>query len=167
MRDRKECVANGIDTREELIEDDYEMLSDYANYYGITIREFLEGMKWIVKGDKNRYKVTNLNPATVYVIYCYGVEIDGDKYEATTEVCYEVVTTTAPALQDVNFEIATNVNGNVVAVEFTPDNYDGLYYSYIVPATDNYYLPEGAEFNADYLAHYRNTALATFNELIY
>ena len=164
--EKKHFVANGIDTREELIEDDYEMLSDYANYYGITIREFLEGMKWIVKGDKNRYKVTNLNPATEYVIYCYGVEIDGDKYEATTEVCYEVVTTTAPALQDINFEIATNVNGNVVAVEFTPDNYDGLYYSYIVPDTDNYYLPEGAEFNADYLAHYRNTALATFNELI-
>ncbi len=164
--DKKHFVANGIDTREELIEDDLNMLRDYANYYGITIREFLEGMKWLVKGDKEGYKVTNLYPATEYVVYCYGVEFTEDGYESTTEVYYEVITTTAPELQDVKFDIEANVNGNSVAVSITPDGYDGLYYSYVVPETDSYYLPDGAEFNADYLAHYRNTTLNTFNELI-
>ena len=164
--DKKHFVANGIDTREELVADDLAMLRDYANYYGITIREFLEGMKWLVKGDKLGYTVTNLYPATDYVVYCYGVEIDGDNLEATTPICYEIVTTSAPELQDVNFDITTNINGNSVAVTITPENYDGLYYSYIVPESDNYYLPEGMELNEDYISHYRNTTLNTFNELI-
>ena len=164
--EKKHFVANGIDTREELIEDDLAMLRDYADYYGITIREFLEGMKWLAKGDKTGYKVTNLYPATEYVVYCYGVAIDGESYEATTEIFYEVITTTAPELQHIEFDITTTIDGNSVAMTMTPNNYNGLYYSYIVPETDNYYLPEGAEFNADYLAHYRNKTIDTFNELI-
>ena len=164
--EKKHFIANGIDTREELLADDLAMLRQYADYYGITIREFLEGMKWITKGDKEGYKVTNLYPATEYVVYCYGVNVEGENYEATTEVYYEVITTTAPKLQDINFDIRTNIMGNSVAITITPNDYIGLYYSYIVPDTNNYYLPEGAPFNADYLAHYRNTTWATFNELI-
>ena len=164
--EKKHFIANGIDTREELIEDDLAMLRSYAEYYGITIREFLEGMKWLVKGNKEGYKVTNLYPDTEYVVYCYGVDIDSESYVATTEICYEVITTTAPELQRVEFDIATTISGNNVEIVMTPNNYNGLYYSYIVPETDSYYLPEGAEFNADYLAHYRNTTWATFNELI-
>ena len=164
--EKKHFIANGIDTREELLADDLAMLRQYADYYGITIREFLEGMKWLTKGDMEGYKVTNLYPATEYVVYCYGVNIEGDNYEATTEVYYEVITTTAPALQDVEFDIETSVNGNTVAVTITPNDYNGLYYSYIVPDTDSYYLPEGAPFNADYMAYSRNKTWATFNELI-
>ena len=164
--DKKHFVANGIDSREELIDDDLEMLRDYANHYGITIREFLEGMKWLAKGDKMGYMVTNLYPATEYVVYCYGVNVDGNSYEATTEIHYEVITTTSPELQDITFGISTDVNGNSVKVTMTPNDYEGLYYSYIVPETDSYYLPDGAEFNADYLSYYRNKTLDTFNELI-
>ncbi|MBQ2142718.1 MAG: hypothetical protein II204_06150, partial [Alistipes sp.] len=101
-----------------------------------------------------------------YVVYCYGVNVEGENYEATTEVYYEVITTTAPKLQDIDFDIKANIVGNSVAITITPNDYNGLYYSYIVPDTNNYYLPEGAPFNADYLAHYRNTTWATFNELI-
>ena len=164
--EKKHFIANGIDTREELLADDLAMLRQYADYYGITIREFLEGMKWITKGDNEGYKVTNLYPATEYVVYCYGVNVEGENYEATTEVYYEVITTTAPKLQDIDFDIKANIVGNSVAITITPNDYNGLYYSYIVPDTNNYYLPEGAPFNADYLAHYRNTTWATFNELI-
>lgn len=164
--EKKHFIANGIYTREELLADDLAMLRQYADYYGITIREFLEGMKWITKGDKEGYKVTNLYPATEYVVYCYGVNVEGENYEATTEVYYEVITTTAPKLQNIDFDIEANIVGNSVAITITPNDYNGLYYSYIVPDTNNYYLPEGAPFNADYLAHYRNTTWATFNELI-
>lgn len=164
--EKKHFIANGIDTREELISDDLAMLRDYASYYDITIREFLEGMKWIAKGDKEGYKVTNLYPATEYVVYCYGVNVEGDNYKATTEVYHEVISTTSPELQNIEFDIEATINGNSIAVKITPDGYNGLYYSYIVPDTDSYYLPEGAPFNADYIAHYRNKTWSTFNELI-
>ena len=164
--EKKHFLANGIDTREELIEDDLAMLRDYADYYGISVRDFLQGMKWLVKGDKIGYKVTNLYPATEYVVYCYGVNIEGESYEATTEVCYEVITTTAPELQSIEFDIEANVEGNSVDVTIVPNNYKDLYYSYIVPETNAFYLPEGAPFGAEYLAHFRNTTIDTFNELI-
>lgn len=164
--EKKHFLANGIDTREELIEDDLAMLRDYADYYGISVRDFLQGMKWLVKGDKIGYKVTNLYPATEYVVYCYGVNIEGESYEATTEVCYEVITTTAPELQSIEFDIEANVEGNSVDVTIIPNNYDDLYYSYIVPETNAFFLPEGAPFGAEYLAHFRNTTIDTFNELI-
>ena len=163
--EKKHFLANGIDTREELIEDDLAMLRDYADYYGISVRDFLQGMKWLVKGDKIGYKVTNLYPATEYVVYCYGVNIEGESYEATTEVCYEVITTTAPELQSIEFDIEANVEGNSVDVTIVPNKYNGLYYSYIVPETNAFYLPEGAPFGAEYLAHFRNTTIDTFNEL--
>ena len=164
--EKKHFLANGIDTREELIEDDLAMLRDYADYYGISVRDFLQGMKWLVKGDKIGYKVTNLYPATEYVVYCYGVNIEGESYEATTEVCYEVITTTAPELQSIEFDIEANVEGNSVDVTIVPNNYNDLYYSYIIPETNAFYLPEGAPFGAEYLAHFRNTTIDTFNELI-
>ena len=162
----KHFVANGIDTREELIADDLAMLRDYADYYGITLREFLQGMKWLTTGNKIGYAVTNLYPATDYVVYCYGVELTDNGYEATTPINYNVIKTTAPELQDITFNITTEVNGNSAKVNISPSSYEGLYYSYIVPESNNYFLPEGAEFNADYLAHYRNITLDTFNELI-
>ena len=162
----KHFVANGIDTREELIADDLAMLRDYADYYGITLREFLQGMKWLTTGNKIGYAVTNLYPATDYVVYCYGVELTDNGYEASTPINYNVIKTTAPELQDITFNIATEVNGNSAKVNISPSGYEGLYYSYLVPESNNYFLPEGAEFNADYLAHYRNVTLDTFNELI-
>ena len=164
--EKKHFIANGIDTREELVEDDLKMLRSYAEYYGITIREFLEGMKWLTKGDMRGYKVTNLYPNTEYVVYAYGINIDGDNYEVTTPICHKVITTTTPELQDINFDITTEISGNSVKVTMTPEGYEGLYYSYIIPDTHNYYLPDGMELNADYLAYYRNTTLDTFNELI-
>ena len=164
--EKKHFAANNIDTREELIEDDLDMLRSYAEYYGVTIREFLEGMKWLVKGDKVGYEVVNLYPDTEYVVYCYGVEIDGDSYAATTEVCYEVITTETPALIDARFDISSAVDGNIATINIVPDGYDGYYYHYIVPSSDQYYLPEGAEFSDAYLAYYRNKAFSEFNYLI-
>lgn len=172
--EKKHFIANRIDTLEELINDDITMLREYAKGYNITIREFADGMKWLVKGDKMNYIVTNLYPDTEYVVYCYGVniyeeEVDNEIkecYEATTKVHYEVITTTAPGLQDVTFNIKTTVTGNNVDIMMNPSAYDGLYYSYVVADSDDYYLPEGAEFSAEYIAHFRNITLNTFNELI-
>ncbi|MBR6544788.1 MAG: hypothetical protein IKT66_05185 [Alistipes sp.] len=164
--EKKHFAANNIDTREELIEDDLDMLRSYAEYYGVTIREFLEGMKWLVKGDKVGYEVVNLYPDTEYVVYCYGVEIDGDSYTATTEVCYEVITTETPVLIDARFDISSAVDGNIATINIVPEGYDGYYYHYIVPSSDQYYLPEGAEFSDAYLAYYRNKAFSEFNYLI-
>lgn len=163
----KHFQANRIDTAEELLEDDHLYFRELATEYNMTMHEFLTRVGWLVSGDKIGYGAINLYPATDYVVYCYGVEFeDDDHYTATTDVCYALITTTAPEIVDVTFDITTEVEGNVATIEFAPNNYDGLYYHYIVDEDDLFYLHEGMAFNEEYVAHYRNRAFDEFQELI-
>ena len=166
LSEKKHFLMNNIDTRDELLEDDYIYFTELAEQYNMPMRDFLEAVGWLVKGEVKNYGAINLYPDTEYVVYCYGVNFDGEYYEATTPVNYVVIKTSTPELIDVKFDVETKVEGNRVSINVDPNGYNNLYYSYIVPETDSYYLPEGAPFNADYLAHYRNMALDTFNELI-
>ena len=157
--EKKHFTANQIDTREELLEDDYIYFSQLAETYNMPLKEFLQQIGWLIKGDKVGYGAINLYPDTEYVVYCYGVEFDGDFYEATTDICHTVISTTAPELVDVDYNIDVNVSGNTATVSIDPKKYNGYYYSYVIPETDRYYLYEGMEFNGDYLTHYRNSLL--------
>lgn len=162
--EKKHFVRNQIDTREELLEDDYIYFTQLAEEYNMGVREFLSAVGWLVKGDKVGYGAVNLYPGTEYVVYCYGVEFDGDFYEATTEICYTEISTTAPELVEVEYAIDVNVAGNIATIDIDPKSYNGYYYSYIVPETDRYYLHEGMEFNEDYISYYRNGLLDEISE---
>lgn len=163
----KHFQANRINTAEELFEDDHLYFREMATEYNMTMHEFLTRVGWLTTGDKLNYGAINLYPATDYIVYCYGVEFeDDDHYTATTDVCYTLITTTAPEFVDAEFSITPEVNGNVVTIELDPNGYDGLYYHYIIDETDLFYLREGMEFNDEYIAHYRNLAFDEFNERI-
>jgi hypothetical protein len=94
------------------------------------------------------------------------VNFDGEYYEATTLVNYVVSKSTAPELIDVKFDVETKVEGNRVSINVDPNGYNNLYYSYIVPENDRYFVHEGMEFTDDYVAYYRNRAFKEFNPLI-
>lgn len=162
--EKKHFVRNQIDTREELLEDDYIYFSQLAEQYNMGVKEFLSTVGWLVKGDKVGYGAVNLYPGTEYVVYCYGVEFEGDFYEATTKICYTEISTTAPELVEVEYAIDVDVTGNVANIEIEPKNYNGYYYSYIIPETDRYFLHEGMEFNDDYMSYYRNGLLDEIEE---
>lgn len=162
--EKKHFVRNQIDTREELLEDDYIYFTQLAEQYNMGVRDFLSAVGWLVKGDKVGYGAVNLYPGTEYVVYCYGVEFDGDFYEATTEICYTEISTTAPELVEVEYAIEADVTGNIATISIDPKEYNGYYYSYIVPETDRYYLHEGMEFNDDYMSYYRNGLLDEIEE---
>ena len=162
--EKKHFVRNQIDTREELLEDDYIYFTQLAEQYNMGVKEFLSSVGWLVKGDKVGYGAVNLYPGTEYVVYCYGVEFEGDFYEATTKICYTEISTTAPELVEVEYAIDVDVTGNVANIEIEPKNYNGYYYSYIIPETDRYFLHEGMEFNDDYMSYYRNGLLDEIDE---
>ena len=162
--EKKHFVRNQIDTREELLEDDYIYFTQLAEQYNMGVKEFLSTVGWLVKGDKVGYGAVNLYPGTEYVVYCYGVEFEGDFYEATTKICYTEISTTAPELVEVEYAIDVDVTGNVANIEIEPKNYNGYYYSYIIPETDRYFLHEGMEFNDDYMSYYRNSLLDEIEE---
>ena len=164
ISEKKHFLRNQIDTREELLEDDYIYFTEYAEKYEMGLRDFLKKAGWLAKGDKAGYGAVNLYPGTEYVIYCYGVEFNGDFYEATTEICYTEISTTAPELVSVDYDIDVEVSGNVATVTVEPQDYNGYYYTYIIPETDTYYLYENMEFSKDYMAYYRNSLLDYIEE---
>ena len=162
--EKKHFLRNQIDTREELLEDDYIYFTQLAEQYDMGVKEFLSAVGWLVKGDKVGYGAVNLYPGTEYIVYCYGVEFDGDFYEATTEICYTEIATTAPKFVEVDYAIDANITGNIATISIDPQGYNGYYYYYIVPETDRYYLHQGMEFNDDYMTYYRNGLLDEFDE---
>ena len=159
-------TSNNIDTEEEILADDLNYILGLAEQYGVSVRELLEGLKWLVKGDKIGYQVENLYPDTEYVVYCYGVEFRDDTYDVTTDVNYTVITTTAPALINAEFSVESNVEGNSVSLTVTPDGYDGFYYGYIVPERDKYFIAEGEEVTEEHIDHYRNRAFMEFGSYV-
>ena len=159
-------TSNNIDTEEEILADDLNYILGLAEQYGVSVRELLEGLKWLVKGDKIGYQVENLYPDTEYVVYCYGVEFRDDTYDVTTDINYTVITTTAPALINAEFSVESNVEGNSVSLTVTPDGYDGFYYGYIVPESDKYFIAEGEEVTEEHIDHYRNRAFMEFGSYV-
>ncbi|MBO7190282.1 MAG: hypothetical protein J6V55_06825 [Alistipes sp.] len=164
LSEKKHFTANQIDTREELLEDDYIYFTQLAEYYEMGVYEFLKTVGWVATGDKIGYGAINLYPDTEYVIYCYGVQFDGDFYEATTEICYKEISTTSPELVNADFDLNVGVAGNLATISIDPKEYDGYYYSFVVPETDSYYLYDGMEFSDEYMAHYRNMLVDEFDE---
>lgn len=164
LSEKKHFTVNNIDTREELLEDDYIYFTQLAEEYEMGVRDFLSKVGWLVKGDKMGYGAVNLYPDTEYVVYCYGVTFDGDYFDATTSIDYIEIKTTAPKNVSVDFAIETNVAGNVASVSIDPKAYDGYYYSVIVPETDSFYLYDNMEFSKEYMEHYRNTLLKEFDK---
>ena len=164
LSEKKHFLANQIDTREELLEDDYIYFTQLAEYYEMGVYDFLTTVGWVVEGDKIGYGAVNLYPDTEYVVYCYGVEFNGDFYEATTEICYTEISTTSPEMVAADYTIDVDIAGNLATISIDPKGYEGYYYSFVVPETDNYYLYEDMEFGDDYFEYYRNTLLDTFDE---
>lgn len=159
-------TSNNIDTEEEILADDLNYILGLAEQYGVSVRELLEGLKWLVKGDKIGYQVENLCPDTEYVVYCYGVEFRADTYDVTTDVNYTIITTTAPALINAEFSVESKVEGNVVSLTVTPNDYNGFYYGYIVPESDKYFIAEGEELTEEHIDHYRNRAFMEFGSYV-
>ena len=164
--EKKHLTMNNIDTREELLERDRQYIEELARKSELSVEEFLSDIGWLAKGDMVGYGAVDLYPDTEYVVYCYGVSIEGDSFEATTPVNYAVMRTTAPELIDVKFNIEGSAGSNVATININPTDYNGLYYSYIVDESDHYFVHEGMEVTNEHIEHYRNRAYDEFNELI-
>ncbi|MBO5696783.1 MAG: hypothetical protein J6R90_00115 [Alistipes sp.] len=166
LAEKKYFVLNNIDTRDELLEDDYNYISELARVSNKGIYDTLTNLGILTKGDREGYLAINLYPGTEYIVYCYGVECTDDSFRVTTEVCYIELTTNTPEMQSVDFDINTTVNGNIADITIEPTNYDGYYYYYLVPEDAREYLEEGKEMDTTYIELFSNRTFDIFNNLI-
>lgn len=154
---------NNITSTEQLIEDDRAYFSSLADYYGVSIRDLLQGVGLLLTGDKLGFESVDLKPGIDYVLYCYGVEFEGEDYNVTTDICHTVITTGSAKIIDVDFTVETSTNGNIVDIAVTPDtHYSGNYYIYVADAYDPVFVLQGTDFTDKHLAALRASAYAIF-----
>lgn len=164
LAQKKHFIINGIDTERKLLEDDFYYIKSLAEQYKMSIRDFLEQMNWLCKGDREGYSAMGLYPDTDYVVYCYGVEFTDEGFEATTEVFYDIIKTAGPVAKEVSLDIDCTVDGNLVDISFDPNGYEGYYYYYLVPSTAREYIAEGETMDQTHVEMFSNMTFDRFNQ---
>ncbi len=164
LAQKKHFIINGIDTADKLFEDDLYYINSLAKQYNKSLRYFLTEMNWLCKGERKGYSATGLYPDTEYVVYCYGIEITDDGFEATTDVCYDIIKTAGPVAKEVEFDITCTVDGNLVDVSIDPNDYEGYYYYYLIPETWREYVPEGETLDGTDIEMLSNITFDRFNQ---
>lgn len=143
--------GSGIDTDEELFEDDKYYFVGGAEFEGLSPRDYMEQSRVLFKGEQH-LKWTSLKPGIDYVLYIYGITFNEDysDYEMSTPVFWEVVTPTSAELRELPFSIDVEVDGAFVTCNVDPEAWDGYYAIQIFPHNDDRYIDSPEEVTLDY-----------------
>ena len=116
---------------EGLYEDDIEWLMELADYYGMSLEEYLSRNAQLFSADGREVVMSysDLEPKTSYVAYCYGMDLNGTR---KTDVCFCEFTTEIIATSDIEFSLnVTDVTAKSASITVTPSNDDYYYWTYI------------------------------------
>lgn len=114
-----------------LYEEDYEWISDLAEYYSMTISDYLSANSSLFSADgaEISMRYTDLSPETEYVAYCYGMATDGSR---TTDICYCKFKTEIVATSEIDFSLdVDSITANAATITVTPSNDDYYYWTYV------------------------------------
>ena len=164
LAQKKHFILNEIDSSKKLLDDDLYYVKGLAEQYNMSIRDFLTDMNWLCKGERKGFSATGLYPDTEYVVYCYGVEFTDEGFNATSEVCYDIIKTAGPVAKQAEFDITCTIDGNLVDISIDPNDYDGYYYYYLIPDTWREYIPEGEKLNGTHREMLSNITFDRFNQ---
>lgn len=163
LAQKKHFILNEIDSQKKLVEDDYFYVQSLANQYNMEVRDFLQQMGWLVKGNKMGYSAMGLYPDTEYVVYCYGVEFTDEGYEATTEIFYDIIKTAGPVAKQAEFDITCTIDGNLVDVSIDLMTTTATTFTTSCPRLGEY-IPEGEEMDSTHIEMLSNTTFDRFNQ---
>ena len=131
----------GIADADALLLDDYTFFSQYANAYGLSLKDFMNQFGLVRQGDAS-VDWTSLVPAESYVVYVYGVQFseDGSDYTVTTPIFHEVVETPINEFGRASFmPVLGPIDGPKVEYEIHPIDYDGYYATVICDPSHELY----------------------------
>ncbi len=141
----------GIETAEQLFEDDYAYFAGMAEQYESNLEAFMMMNAMAFTGEGN-VEWTGMMPNREYIIYAYNIEFneDGTEYTLASPISYKSFTLPENKLSTVEFDVNITVNGPEIEYEFAPIDWDGAYYIDIYSEHDDMYRPEGELPSEDY-----------------
>ncbi len=116
-------------TDDELFADDLSYFNYMATYeYGCSLSEFI-GMISYVGTPEGVVSYNRLSPNTSYVLYAYGVTLEGER---TTDIVKVKFTTEPPFEGDITFDIDVKEENHVMSIKIEPSHTGVAYYYDII-----------------------------------
>lgn len=148
--DKEYFSSSGISTEEAFLDAELGYYISVAESYGRTLEELIPAANLGGKGELKR-TYSDMQPGATYVVYCYGIEVNGNDYHLITPIHYDLLKLPMPDMYEVDFDASIAVNGSYVAtISMSPKNWNGYYYVQIAPESSLYYVEEG-NAPADYI----------------
>ncbi|MBO7284248.1 MAG: BACON domain-containing protein [Bacteroidales bacterium] len=131
---------SGVETDQDIIDNDMKYFIDEAEMYGISLEENVMDY-YAYKGDVIGASFLGATPGTDYVIYAYGFEFVDGEMNIITELCKLQVTTKDVEVADAFMGVDVTVNGVSATVSYDAGDYDGRYFAFVEDVT--YLLGDG------------------------
>lgn len=147
MAERSYLTGLNINNAEELVAADMSVFSSYVSG-DKSLEQFLVDSKIALQGNVTRVW-QELSPARDYVIYAYGVYLNGEHYERITPVSYILVDKRLPERRAEHFEVEITPKGPEVTFNITPKTWEGYYAVQIIEDSEAGYVEQGLPFTHD------------------
>lgn len=147
MAEKEYLTAKGIKDEASLVAADIDYFSSIAGNER-TIEELFDSAGIALRGAQQR-SWNELSPAKEYVIYAYGVAIEGNDFRRTTPVSHLLIDSRLPERKSVEFEATITADGPEVAFEVRPTEWQGYYMVQIIEDSEAGYIPDGEPITED------------------
>lgn len=138
-------TMSGVDTEEQFIAEEIKYFFSVAQGANLTLEELLTRVDKVVSGEFTSTYM-GLMPGSRYLAYAYGISLDGDEYEITTPLHYELITIPMQELLPAQFNIRTNATGmSSIRIDVEPVTWNSHYVIQVIPSTSMYYVPAGEQ----------------------
>lgn len=138
-------TMSGVDTEEQFIAEEIKYFFSVAQGANLTLEELLTRVDKVVLGEFTSTYM-GLMPGSRYLAYAYGISLDGDEYEITTPLHYELITIPMQELLPAQFNIRTNATGmSSIRIDVEPVTWNSHYVIQVIPSTSMYYVPAGEQ----------------------
>ena len=101
----------------DIFQADLEYFQYLAEVYDLTLAEFLAGI--VGTGSEGAIRITKLTPDTEFVVYVYGISLDGER---TTDIIPTFVKTEPPHEGDITFEFSVKEEDFVLEYTVVPSH---------------------------------------------
>lgn len=142
MAEKRYFIEQGITDEETLLYSDRTLFESYTDK---SLEQFLEDSGIAMQGTQTKLW-QDLSPAKEYVIYAYGIYVNGDNYDRITPVYYTTVSKRLPERSVQNFSATITAEGPEVSFDIMPESWDGYYMVQLVEDSEAGYIEQGLPF---------------------
>lgn len=142
MAEKRYFTEQGITDEETLLYSDRTLFESYTDK---SLEQFLEDSGIAMQGTQTKLW-QDLSPAKEYVIYTYGIYVNGDNYDRITPVYYTTVSKRLPERSEQNFSATITAEGPEVSFDIMPESWDGYYMVQLVEDSEAGYIEQGLPF---------------------